>query len=59
MELACDRQLLIATEVAQDEMVSITDLDGHEFEQTTGDGAKSGAWCAVVREIEKSQQILT
>lgn len=40
-------------------MVSITDLDGHEFEQTTGDGAKSGAWCAVVREIEKSQQILT
>ena len=29
-------------------------LNGHEFEQTSGDSEEQGAWCAAVHEVAKS-----
>jgi len=41
--------------VAEDEMVrQHYQLNGHEFEQTLGDGER-GAWCAAVHGVAKSQ----
>ena len=30
-------------------------LNGHEFEQTPGDGEGQGGWCAAVHGVTKSQ----
>ena len=34
---------------------SITDSNGHEFEQTPGDDEEQGAWHAAVHGVAKSQ----
>ena len=40
----------------EDEMIGWHhQLDGHEFEQSLGDGEGQEAWCAVVHGVSKSQ----
>ena len=44
----------------KDEMVGWHQrLNGHEFEQTLGDGEGQGAWHAAVHEVKKSQKQLS
>ena len=44
----------------QDEMVGWHHrLNGHEFEQTTGDSEGQGRWCAAVHGVTKSQTQLS
>ena len=46
--------------MTEDEMVGCHhQLDGLEFEQTSGVGDGQGAWCAAVREVAKSQTWLS
>ena len=42
--------------MTEDEMLgSHHQLNGHEFEQTPGDGKNREAWCATVHGVTKSQ----
>ena len=46
--------------VTEDEMVGWHHgLNGHEFEQTLGDGEGREAWCAEVHRVAKSQTQLS
>ena len=46
--------------VAEDEMVGWHhQLNGHEFEQTPGDGEGQQAWCAAALGVAKSQTQLS
>ena len=46
--------------ITEDEMVGWHHrLDGHEFEQTPGDGEDRGAWCTAMHGVRKSQTRLS